>query len=231
MNDYPDILAIDDDQAFITDLKSYFRSEGIGVAIISDPFLSSALDFAKFKIVLLDLDMPGRSGLEVLVGMSPNQKPIVIVVSGHSDLETRIKVLDKGADFFMPKPVDLTELSLICRRILGRLITDAERDKPWGLNRAKHTLSAPDGSVFGLTTSEFLILQLLFEARPNVVAKETLAKAVTAKDGPSAHAFYRSLEVMISRMRTRFSSPDLPLPIKALRNVGYIFHGQGNFED
>ena len=231
MLDYPDILAIDDDQAFVTDLKAYFREQGIHVAAISDPVLSSALDFEKFKIVLLDLDMPGRSGLQVLTGMPSGRRPMVIVVSGHSDLETRIRLLDKGADFFMPKPVDLTELSLICRRILGRHVIDPERLDHWDLSRSKHTLSAPDGTVFGLTTSEFRILELLFEACPNVVAKEVLAKAVTAREGSSAVAFYRSLEVMVSRMRTRFSRPDLPLPIKALRNVGYLFHGQGKLED
>lgn len=231
MRDHPDILAIDDDQAFITDLKAYFQRQGIGVAAISDPILSSALDFEKFRIVLLDLDMPGRPGQEVLAGIPTGRRPVVIIVSGHSDLETRIRLLDKGADFFMPKPVDLTELSLICRRILGRQVIGTGRQEHWGLSRLKHTLSAPDGTVFGLTTSEFRILELLFETSPNVVAKEILAKAVTAREGPSAVAFYRSLEVMVSRMRTRFSGPDQPLPIKALRNVGYIFHGQGVIED
>lgn len=231
MRDHPDILAIDDDQAFITDLKAYFQRQGIGVATISDPILCSALDFEKFRIVLLDLDMPGRSGQEVLVGIPASRRPVVIIVSGHSDLETRIRLLDKGADFFMPKPVDLAELSLICRRILGRQVIDTGSQENWGLSRSKHTLSAPDGTVFGLTTSEFLILELLFEAAPNVVAKEILVKAVTAREGPSAAAYYRSLEVMVSRMRTRFSGPDLPLPIKALRNVGYIFHGEVVMED
>lgn len=231
MRDHPDILAMDDDQAFITDLKAYFHSQGISVATMSDPILSSALDFEKFRIVLLDLDMPGRSGQQVLAGIPAGRRPVVIIVSGHSDLDTRIRLLDKGADIFMPKPVDLTELSLICRRILGRQVIDKGCHEHWGLNRSKHTLSAPDGTVFGLTTSEFRILELLFETSPNVVAKEILAKAVTAREGPSAVAFYRSLEVMVSRMRTRFSRPDQPLPIKALRNVGYIFHGQGELEE
>lgn len=231
MGDHPDILAIDDDQAFITDLKAYFQVQGIGVATISDPTLSSALDFEKFRIVLLDLDMPGRSGQEVLAGIPASQRPVVIIVSGHSDLDTRIRLLDKGADFFMPKPVDLTELSLICRRILGRQVIDTGRREHWGLSRTKQTLCAPDGTVFGLTTSEFRVLELLFQESPNVVAKATLAKAVTAREGPSAVAFYRSLEVMVSRMRTRFSQPDQPLPIKALRNVGYTFHGHGMMTD
>jgi DNA-binding response OmpR family regulator len=58
-----------------------------------------------------------------------------------------------------------------------------------------------------------------------------MAEVVTARKGLSAAAYNRSLEVMISRMRTRFSGQDLPLPIKALRNVGYIFHGEVVMED
>lgn len=231
MPDNPDVLAIDDDQAFIMDIKAYFRTHGIGVALISDSSLSSALNFEKFKIVLLDLDMPGRSGQEVLTAMPADRRPIVIIVSGYSDLETRIRLLDNGADFFMPKPVDLTELLLICRRILGRQIMGAERHDHWNLSRKRYALSAPDGTVFGLTTSEFRILELLFEASPNVVPKEILAQSVTAREGPAAIAFFRSLEVMISRMRTRFSRPDHPLPIKALRNAGYVFHGYGRLQD
>lgn len=231
MSDHPDILAIDDDHAFTSDLKAFFHRKGVGVATISDSILSPALDFHKFKIVLLDLDMPGLSGEEVLARMPAVNRPIAIIVSGHCDLETRIRLLDRGADFFVPKPVDLTEVLLICRRILGRQSPDMEASQPWALSRSRHTLHSPEGTPFGLAASEFRILELLIEASPNVVAKETLAKAVTAREGAAAVAFYRSLEVMISRMRNRFSGPDTPLPIKALRNVGYIFHGQGIFED
>jgi two-component system, OmpR family, response regulator len=231
MTEQPTILAIDDDHAFIGDLKTFFQRKGIGIATISDPILTPALDFQKFKIVLLDLDMPGLSGEEVLAQIPAGRRPIIIIVSGHSDLETRLRVLDQGADFFLPKPVDLTEVLLICRRALGREAPNMEMDQIWTLSRTNHTLCSPQGTIFGLTLSEFKILELLFEAKTNVVMKETLAYAVTAREGEAAVSFYRSLEVMISRMRTRFSEPDLPLPIKALRNVGYVFHGQGVIEE
>jgi DNA-binding response OmpR family regulator len=231
MSDHPDILAIDDDHAFTSDLKAFFHRKGVDVAAISDSILAPALDFHKFKVVLLDLDMPGLSGEEVLARIPADHRPIVIIVSGHSDLETRIRLLDRGADFFLPKPVDLTEVLLICSRILGRQSLDMDPGQPWALSRSRHTLRSPEEKIFGLTTSEFRILELLIEASPNVVAKEILAKAVTAREGAAAMTFYRSLEVMISRMRNRFSGPDLPLPIKALRNVGYIFHGKGKLED
>lgn len=231
MSDNFEILAIDDDQAFISDLKAYFMPQGIRVATLSDPVLSSALDFGKFKIVLLDIDMPGLSGREVLDMMPASCRPVVIIVSGHSDVDTRIDLLGRGADLFLPKPLDLTEALFICRRILGRHQTRRDVSNYWSLSRSKHTICSPEGAVFGLTTSEFRILELLLGASPNVVTKETLAKAIAPQQDTSAFAFYRSLEVMISRMRRRFSGSEMSLPIKALRNVGYVFHGQSILTD
>jgi len=231
MPDHPEILAIDDDQAFLADLKTFFEGQGIGVATVSDPVLVGSVDYEKVTVVLLDLEMPGRTGREVLAGIPANRRPIVIIVSGHSDLDTRIDLLEIGADFFLPKPLDLTEVLLICRRILGRHKSDDEAGQLWAVSRSHQTLTSPKGTVFGLTSSEFRILDLMIENSPGVVTKDVLAQAVTARSGAAAIAFHRSLEVMISRMRSRFSDPDHPLPIKALRNVGYIFHGQGELVD
>lgn len=231
MIDFPEILVIDDDLAFVAAIKTHFVKHGIGVATISDAILTSAVDFERFKIVLLDLQMPGRSGKEVLAQIPSGRRPVVIMMSVHSDLATRIQLLDRGADFFLSKPVDLTEVLFVCRRILGRQVIVGEPGNRWVLSRARHTLASPKGTVFGLTVSEFRILELVFEASPEVVTKEVLTKAVTAREGSAGIPFYRSLEVMISRMRTRFSAPELALPIRALRNVGYIFHGHGAFDD
>lgn len=228
----PEVLAIDDDTVFVTSLKTYFADNAVGVATISDAVLSTAVDFQKFKVVLLDLDMPGMSGVEVLKSIVAEPlRPSVIIVSSHSDLETRISLLEKGADFFLPKPVDLNELLLVCKRCLGRSQQDFEVGQQWRLSRLEHSLNAPDGSAYGLTSSEYIILEHLFEACPEYVTKDKLVKAISTKEGEAAYSSYRSLEVMISRMRSRFSSPDCPLPIKALRNVGYVFHSDGTVID
>lgn len=75
MSDHPDILAIDDDHAFTSDLKAFFHRKGVEVAAISDSILAPALDFHKFRVVLLDLDMPGLSGEEVLARIPAGTDP------------------------------------------------------------------------------------------------------------------------------------------------------------
>jgi DNA-binding response OmpR family regulator len=166
MHDHPEILAIDDDQAFLADLKTFFEGQGISVATVSDPVQVGFVDCEKFRVVMLDLEMPGRTGREVLAGIPAKHRPIVIIVSGHSDLDTRIHLLEIGADFFLPKPVDLTEVLLICRRILGRHKSDDEAGQLWVVSRSHHTLTSPKGTVFGLTSSEFRILVRIPEYPP-----------------------------------------------------------------
>jgi two-component system, OmpR family, response regulator len=226
-----DILAIDDDHEFLTDLKKYFTARGLAVAVLSDPSLTFTLELGKFRIILLDLDMPELSGRNILAQLPVNCRPTVIIVSGHSDIDTRLALLRDGADFFISKPVDLRELFLICHQILGRLPAAERSNKFWKLSRSQHSITSPLGTTFGLTSSEFRILELLMLASQNPVSRDTLISAAMAREGIQTYTFYRSLEVMISRMRSRIGNSESPFPIKAHRNIGYVFHGRGVVED
>ena len=98
--------------------------------------------------------------------------------------------------------------------------------KSWTLNRTDYTLQSPEGKVVRLSSGEFAILNALIVGAPDFVSKDDLVKLVTAnKTGDTSTSSLRSLEVMISKLRRQFSETDHPLPIKALRHVGYVFHG------
>ena len=98
--------------------------------------------------------------------------------------------------------------------------------KSWILNRTDYTLRSPSGKVVRLSSGEFAILNALIVEAPDFVSKDDLVKLVTAnKIGDTSTSSLRSLEVMISKLRRQFSETDHPLPIKALRHVGYVFHG------
>jgi DNA-binding winged helix-turn-helix (wHTH) protein len=98
--------------------------------------------------------------------------------------------------------------------------------KGWRLSRTAHTLKSPKGKVVRLSSGEFAILSALIVRAPDFVSKDDLVKLVTAtKAGHTSASSLRSLEVMISKLRRQFSETDHPLPIKALRHVGYVFHG------
>ena len=96
-----------------------------------------------------------------------------------------------------------------------------------------HTLQSPAGKIIRLSSREFAILNALIVGAPDFVSKDDLVKLVTAnKAGHTSASSLRSLEVMISKLRRQFSKTDQPLPIRALRHVGYVFHGsEADVED
>lgn len=223
-----DVLLIDDDPSFCDSVKTYFANRGISLLSVSDPRLAKELNFLHFRIILLDLDMPEITGQDLLRDIRTSEKPIIIIVSGHSDEETRLDCLNQGVDFFFSKPVHLEELSLVVRRALGRY--DVFHDgQSWTLIQSQSALEMPDGHLVGLSSTEYRVLEQLIRHAPNPVSREILTQVVTGDEGQTA-VFTRALEVMISRLRTRASNDYSRLPIKALRNVGYVFHGVGTIE-
>ena len=229
MSTTTDVLLIDDDASFCDSVKKYFQNRSIEIIAVSDPRLAKAVNFRHFKVILLDIDMPGISGQDLLRDIRTSENPIVIMVSGHSDEPTRLGCLNQGADFFFSKPVHLEELVLVVRRALGRH-DFAPDGQSWTLVQNQSAVAMPDGHLVGLSSSEYRVLEQLIRQAPNPVSKEVLTQAVTGDAGQTA-AFTRALEVMISRLRKRASSDDVRLPIKALRNVGYVFHGSATIEN
>lgn len=227
---HPEVLAVDDDAAFLGSLKAYFAHQGIAVLTLSDAIAAAAINYARFKVVLLDLDMPDFTGQQIVRELPEKNRPLVIIVSGHCDRETRVQLLDQGADFFVSKPVDLGELHLIVKRALGRTNSPADGSDRWVLSKSKLSLTTPGGVSLGLAGSEYRVLEQLFLQAPNAAPKEDLAVAAAGQAEMIGANYSRSLEVMISRMRTRFSAEAEPLPIKSLRNLGYVFHGNGTVE-
>lgn len=223
-----DVLLIDDDSSFCYSVKTYFAKRDLSLFSVSEPRLAKALNFLHFRVILLDIDMPEITGQDLLGDIRTSKKPVVIMVSGQSDEETRLDCLNRGADFFFSKPVHLEELSLVVRRALGRNDVSHD-DQSWTLIQSQSALAMPDGHLVGLSGSEYRVLEQLIRDAPNPVSRENLTQVVTGDAGKPA-AFTRALEVMISRLRTRASNDDLRLPIKALRNVGYVFHGVGTIK-
>lgn len=233
MRDPAEILLIDDDHDLCDSIANYFEARSIPVLTATDPRLLQSMNLNCLRVILLDLDMPRLSGLDVLDSIrSQNDEVTIIMVSGLSDLTTRLQCLEKGADFFLGKPVDLPELFLVVRRILiqqAAADTDA-CERPWFLSRSRHSLISPTGDAIGVSASEFRVFEALFSRAPELVSKEELTEAATGRID-IAKAYSRALEVLISRVRSRANTNDVKLPVKALRNAGYVFHGNGSVID
>ena len=227
----PNVLLIDDDVNFCSAVSEHLASQGVDILIATDPSILQLINLDELKVILLDIDMPVLSGFEVLAEIKGRNSDVtVIMVSGHSDLNTRLKCLEEGADFFLAKPIDMQELALVTMRAGRRKTIAAEPEARWKLSRTAHSLFTPNGDKVGLSAAEYKVLEVLFVSAPEVASKEALSKAATGRDD-RALAYGRGLEVLISRIRSRANVGRHKLPVKALRNVGYVFHGDCHIED
>lgn len=227
MGDLSQVLLVDDDHDFCESVASYFEGRGLSVLTATDARLLKNIDLSALRVILLDIDMPKVSGFDALkIIRRQDDQVATIMVSGRSDLTTRLSCLDQGADFFMAKPVDLTELFLVVQRIIGQHDSEAKNSSmaSWRLSRSRHVLITPDGGEHGLSTGEFRVFELLLSNAPELVSKEELTEAATGRID-LAKTYSRALEVLISRVRSRINSNEVKLPVKALRNAGYVFHG------
>jgi two-component system, OmpR family, response regulator len=224
------ILLIDDDIEFCDSVKRYFAHKSLPISTVSDASITHAIKWNEIRVLFLDIDMPELSGIDLLKMLPRDNHQTVVMVSGLNDAGTRRDCLSQGADFFLSKPVDLEELVLIALRGLGRTLTNQSKEYQWRLKRSSHSLTAPDGRLIPLSTSEYRVIEALIKSAPLEVTKEDLTLAATGTRA-MGEPYGRALEVMISRMRIRLSSDNAKLPVKSLRNIGYIFHGAGSIQD
>lgn len=149
--------------------------------------------------------------------------------SGITDLEIfalSFKLWDRMYFGWLFLGFSILALGLLLNGLLKISPQKSAEIKSWTLNRTDYTLQSPEGKVVRLSSGEFAILSALIVRAPDFVSKDDLVKLVTAnKTGDTSTSSLRSLEVMISKLRRQFSETDHPLPIRALRHVGYVFHG------
>ena len=177
-----------------------------------------ALRSQSFDLVLLDINLPQRSGLEVLkaVRASDNKIP-VLIVSARDTVTDRIAGLDAGADDYLIKPFDLDELQARVRALLRRNSGRASALLHHGalvLDPTAHVVEL-SGQAIELSPREFVILQLLLEHAGKVLSRARLEEALYGTDTDIGS---NAVEVHVHHLRRKLGADF----IHTLRGVGYI---------
>ena len=227
------ILLIDDDAESCEMLSDYLRAEGFQTASVHDGrdalrhVLTSALD--EYDLVLLDTELPGAGGLEMLRAIRSRQNTPVVILTGNTRSMDCIVGLETGADDYMVKPVDPRELLARVRAVLRR----AEKLSP-------EELRAPDRILLGdieldagsrmvrrnreelrLTAAEFSFLELLVRAAGHVVSRDLLARNGLGRD---LGACDRSVDMHVSRLRKKLGYEHNGIErIKTIRGSGFVY--------
>jgi DNA-binding response OmpR family regulator len=188
----------------------------------------TALRTEHFDLVVLDIGLPGASGLDWLRRMRKASgaaaRVPVLILTARDGLEDRIDGLNLGADDYMVKPFELRELEARCRALIRRTgapVSEARRVGDLSLDGARRELLCGD-RLIELTPREWSILEYLMLHAGAVVPKEKLLQAVSGwadSLGPNA------IEVYVSRLRAKLE--DAQVMIRTVRGVGYRLEETG----
>ena len=226
------VLIIDDDEKLRKLLKEYLEGNGFKVLTLADGSdVKTTLQKESPEMVILDIMLPGKDGLEVLKDIRMDDTIPVIMLTAKGDQTDRIVGLELGADDYLPKPFNPRELLARLKEVLRRSVPE-DRDKVRKkedallkaggvtLNRAKQTILI-DGKEWELSSTEYKILEVLMR-HPNVVfSRDQLMNLARGRD---FMAFDRSIDVHISKLRAKLEpDPRSPIRIKTVWGSGYMF--------
>ena len=212
------VLLVEDDRMIAQGLQTALHQDGYAVDWMQDGVRADeALRTAKFDVVLLDLGLPGRDGLEVLQGLRRRGDATpVIILTARDEVSDRIAGLDAGADDYIVKPFDLDELAARMRSVLRRA---AGRGDPYMehrgilLNPVTHTVERNNVPVH-LSAHEFAVLEALMQRPGAVLSRAQLEDRLYGwKDSVESNA----VEVYIHGLRRKLGAD----AILTLRGVGY----------
>ena len=224
------VLLIDDDIDLCKLLEQYLEREGLSVEMVHngrdavDRLLSKDHDIA-----ILDIMLPGLSGLEILRKVRTQSQIPVIMVTARGEETERIVGLEVGADDYLPKPFNPRERVARLRAVLRRArLPDPAASLPLrnlvvgGIELNPRARSVwKEGCPLALTTAEFDLLQVLMRNAGTVVNREELARVALGR--PFA-PFERSIDLHISHLRRKLGPlPDRSERIKAVRGIGYLY--------
>ncbi|MGA8277207.1 MAG: response regulator transcription factor [Rhodanobacteraceae bacterium] len=222
----PRILLVDDDQELTSLLRDFLVREGFEIALAHDAEAAlAALREQAFDALVLDVMMPGRSGLDLLRELRRESAVPVLMLTALGEDIDRILGLELGADDYLPKPCNPRELAARLRAVLRRArgegsetLTDLHNGSIW-LRAASRSVTIDDEPIT-LTATEFDLLALLLRETGRVVSKEQISQTVLGRPlGP----FDRSIDVHISNLRRKLGNAvDGNSPITTIHRSGYL---------
>ena len=229
------ILVVDDDSQVRTLIGQFLRENGYRVTGARDGReMRETLAGAVIDLIILDLMLPGTSGIDLCRELRKSSSVPVIMLTAKGDDTDRIVGLEVGADDYLPKPFNPRELLARIRAVLrraaagpreathgGRMITFAG----WTLDTLRREVTSPAGVVVDLSGGEYDVLIALVEHPNRILSREQLLELARNR---ASNPFDRSLDVQISRLRKMIEpDPTQPRYIQTVWGVGYVFVPDG----
>jgi two-component system response regulator CpxR len=219
------LLVIDDDAELCQLVTRFLSREGFTVrwTLSGAAGIEQALA-EEYSLIMLDVMMPDTDGFEVLRRIRQHSRTPVLMLTARGDTRDRVLGLEMGADDYLPKPFDPSELVARIRAILRRssprtaaaavAVGDVELDG--GTRTARCA-----GKLLDLTTVEFDLLAVLMRSAGSTVSREDLVRNVLGRD---FSPFDRSIDTHVCNLRRKLGPlEDGGERIKGVRGAGYLY--------
>ena len=221
-------LIVEDHVGMADQLGKGFRERGYSAKLVANGedglFEAQEIDYT---LAVIDLGLPGISGLELIkrLRQSGNQVPIV-VLTARDDVESIVQAMEAGADDYLKKPVYIEELFAHIEAVLRRVLGDPKLDDPV-LEYAQLSLDTRKRIVtrgaqrIELTRAEYEILEHLWRNAGRVQSKKTIADSYQRDPGADPKA--NSVEGLVGRIKRKIDPDKCLQPIETVRGRGYLF--------
>ena len=225
----PLVTILDDEPAIRSILSDALQEAGfrtMGFARATE--FEAALKSTTPDVCLVDLGLPDRDGLGLVHRLALEQGAAVIIISGRAQVQDRITGLELGADDYIIKPFDPSE---VVARVRARIrktrapetLGNTADFAGWCAHFDRYALTHSDGRDVSFSHAEGEMLRLFLERPKRLISRAMMQEIL---GGAAEDSFDRAMDVRISRLRTKLGEdPKNPTLIKTIYGAGYIFLG------
>jgi two-component system, OmpR family, response regulator len=215
------ILLVEDDTLLANNIKDHLVTAGFAVDVAYDGDDGEYLgDEILHDVVILDLGLPKRSGLDVLKNWRKRRNPTpVIVLTARNEWHERIAGIEAGADDYLGKPFHMEELVARIKALIRRSQSQTQgviELNSYRLDEHQQALFTPEGTKLTLSGTEFRLLRCLMINKNKIMSKDALMEHIYDHDTINDH---NVIEVYITRLRKKIGKEF----IKTHRGQGYMF--------
>jgi len=214
------ILVVDDDDRIRELVKQYLKENNFLVTTAKDALdAREKLKIVKFDILILDIMMPGESGLSLTKEVKINNPTPIILLTAKGETQDRIEGLELGADDYLGKPFEPKELLLRIRNILNKIqkpILPNEIYVGDTLINLKKLYIKINDKIIKINPQEKKVLEKMIESPGKVFSRDSIGKIINISKE-------RTIDVMITRLRQKIESkPKNPKYLQTIRGSGYV---------
>ena len=214
------ILVVDDDDRIRELVKEYLQKNNFLVSTaINSADAKKKLEILKFDILILDIMMPGESGLSLTKEIKKNNSTPIILLTAKGQTADRIQGLELGADDYLGKPFEPKELLLRIKNILNKIqkpSIPSEISIGGALINLKKLNIKINNKIIKINPQEKKVLEKMLEQPGKVFSREDIGKIINISKE-------RTIDVMITRLRQKIElKPKNPKYLQTIRGSGYV---------